>query len=354
MKINLLIYGFDNSASISKYLPKDSHLGNGVWQYNGATIQLNQTEGDFDYTFILDDISSTISVSRGKIFYGSAETFGCISYMKEDKFFAQFEKCFSCHSLYHHKNVTHSLPFQPFMIANHNGHDFFTQNDKVNYDSLLASKSYEKTKKISMIASNKAFSDIHIMRLEFGLALKKHFKDKLDLFGSGHASFASKADVIMPYKYHIVFENQHTPSVITEKLYDSYLGLSVPIYFGAPDVHHYFSKDSLELINPYNFKESVQKIEQILDENNYEKYLPHLIDAKEQVLNKYCPFKRIIEICKMDYETSKNIDTKTQIIYPRSHFLPKSTVKVKLITKIIKMFIPKIVRKYIKNIVNSL
>jgi len=324
MKINILSFGMDDNASISKYLPKSSQIGNDTWIFNGAIIKINQKDGDFDYTFVLDDLSGNFEVKSGRIFYGSAECFGCISYIKEVEFFAQFEKCFSCHGLYHHGDVINSLPFQPFMIANHHGHDFFTSNEKINYDTLIAAKYYEKTKKISMIASNKTFSDMHIIRLEFGIALKRHFKDKLDLFGSGHAPFNSKSDVIMPYEYHIVLENQHTPSVITEKLYDSYLGLSVPIYFGAPNVCDYFAKDSLELINPYNLKESVRKIEQILDEDNYDiKYLPHLITAKDKVLDKYCTFKRIVEICKEDFAENRVSNVETQIIHARQHFLPK-------------------------------
>lgn len=52
---------------------------------------------------------------------------------------------------------------------------------------------------------------MHIMRLKFGLALKKHFKDKLDLFGSGHNPFDSKASAIIPpYKYNIVLEKINT------------------------------------------------------------------------------------------------------------------------------------------------
>lgn len=348
MKINIISFGMPKNGSISKYLPKASHVGHDTWIFNGVTIKLNQKDGYFDYTFILDDIAHNFEIKSGKIFYGSAECFGCISYTKEIEFFSQFEKCFSCHGLYHHNSVKHELPFQPFMIANKSGHDFFSNNDKVNYDTLLSAKSYEKTKKISMIASNKVFSDMHILRLEFGLALKKHFKDKLDLFGSGHAPFNSKADVIMPYKYHIALENQHTPSVITEKLYDSYLGLSVPIYFGASDVYDYFSKDSLEVINPYNFKDSVQKIEQILDEDDYEQYLPHMIKAKEDVLNKYCTFKRIVQICKDDTDKNGIRDTKTSTIYPRSHFLPKP----KLSPRVIKKLLPKKVINFIKAVIN--
>jgi hypothetical protein len=91
-----------------------------------------------------------------------------------------------------------------------------------------------------------------------------------------------------------------------------------------------------------------QKIEQILDEDDYEQYLPHMIKAKEDVLNKYCTFKRIVQICKDDTDKNGIRDTKTSTIYPRSHFLPKP----KLSPRVIKKLLPKKVINFIKAVIN--
>ena len=65
---------------------------------------------------------------------------------------------------------------------------------------------------------------------------KKHFKDRLNWYGNGVNEINNKFEVISNSKYHIVLENDSKYNLISEKLYDSYLGLSFPIYYGAPNV----------------------------------------------------------------------------------------------------------------------
>lgn len=52
-------------------------------------------------------------------------------------------------------------------------------------------------------------------------------------------------DCFAPYKFAIVMENSRLPGYISEKLLNAYLGHSVPVYFGAPDVLRYFNADSM-------------------------------------------------------------------------------------------------------------
>ena len=102
--------------------------------------------------------------------------------------------------------------------------------------------------------------------------LKEHFKDKLDWYGNGINPLDRKWDGIAPYKYHLTLENQSTYNVITEKLYDAFLGLSYPIYWGAPNVNDYFEDNSLIKINLNDLKGSIQIIEKVIAENYYEIY----------------------------------------------------------------------------------
>ena len=50
----------------------------------------------------------------------------------------------------------------------------------------------------------------------------------------------NKFEVISKSKYHIVLENDSKHNLVSEKLYDAYLGLSYPIYYGAPNINEYF------------------------------------------------------------------------------------------------------------------
>ena len=61
-------------------------------------------------------------------------------------------------------------------------------------------------------------------------------------------------------------------NLISEKLFDSYLGLSFPIYYGAPNISEYFNENSYKTIDINNISESISTIEGVLSEDIYEKY----------------------------------------------------------------------------------
>lgn len=69
----------------------------------------------------------------------------------------------------------------------------------------------------------------------------------VDVYGSGWPSdlpnycgrCVNKIATLRRYKYAVVFENQRQPGYITEKLLDCFVAGTVPIYWGAPDVHEH-------------------------------------------------------------------------------------------------------------------
>lgn len=297
-----LIKDKNGFSSISKFLPN----GKNIWK--NCQFFINEEIENPDYWIIIDDINHKIEstkISRDKVFFLAAETPFITSYFDDTKFLSQFSKIFSPHAIYNHNNHHASLPFQLFMINAAHGLSIFEYDPIFNYDKLLQNNEINKTKTLSVIASNKGsssyhFTEFHKIRYLFAQKLKEYFKDKLDLYGFGYNEIKTKAEAIIPYKYHICLENQSTPNVITEKLYDSFLGLSYPIYWGAPNVNDYFSKDSLTQINIFDFKGTVEKIEKTIEENLFEKNFNSLIQAKNDVLNKYGVFQRIAEICEND------------------------------------------------------
>ena len=77
--------------------------------------------------------------------------------------------------------------------------------------------------------------------------LKGYFGSDLDWYGVGENPIDSKWEGLKDYKYHIIIENGQKTNLMSEKLFDSYTGLSFPIYFGAPNTTEYFSKNSFLL-----------------------------------------------------------------------------------------------------------
>ncbi|WP_375176105.1 glycosyltransferase family 10 domain-containing protein [Pseudooceanicola sp.] len=96
-----------------------------------------------------------------------------------------------------------------------------------------------KSRSCSLIASAKRSQEGHRVRH----AIADHIRDSgldVDVMGGGYAPFEAKSDGLAPYRYSVVIENAREPDYFTEKLIDAILCLSVPIYWGCPNIAEYF------------------------------------------------------------------------------------------------------------------
>jgi len=142
----------------------------------------------------------------------------------------------------------------------------------------------EKTKVIGTVCSTKRQGHtLHRLRYDFTQAMAARMPD-LDVFGRGHRPVDDKAESIDPYKYHLAIENHLAPHHFTEKLADPFLGLSLPFYFGAPNAADYFPADSFIAIDIRKPDEAFAIMRAAIDNGEYEKRLPAIIEARRRVL----------------------------------------------------------------------
>jgi hypothetical protein len=200
--------------------------------------------------------------------------------------------------------------------ANHGG-SIFEKHDR-DYDYFHNLNKLPKTKLMSVFCSTQTWTEGHRLRLKFVKALKRHFGNRLDWFGNGLNEIERKWDGIAPYKYHIVLENQSRNHVITEKLYDSYLGLAYPIYYGASNASDYFNPSAFSTIDICDLNGSIEKIENIINKNIYEESIPLLLNSKDLVLNEYNMFKRISNICLEKLEEQSSISSEKERVVLKS------------------------------------
>ena len=316
IKIKLTGLGAPKNANISQF------LGNNDNKYKNCKFSINSKIEETDYWIVCDNIGQdhTCKVDPTKIFFCTAESPYITSYKKgTDKIFLrQFTKIFTCHDIYQ-DNVIVSLAFQPWMINAKYHEDIFASSER-DYNYLSQLKELEKTRTLSVFCSNKKMNEHQELRLRFVINIKKYFKDKLDWFGGGIKELSPKWLGIAPYKYHLALENQSTYNVISEKLFDSFLGLSYPIYWGAPNVGDYFPKASFTSINIMDLKGSIEIIEKVIEENTWETNFEAILQAKDLSLNKYNLFMRIAEICIEDYNNNGQSNNKSIIeLKPRKY-----------------------------------
>ena len=87
---------------------------------------------------------------------------------------------------------------------------------------------HEKTKKVSILISEKNSMDGHRLRHE----VVRLFGDEVDVF----MGIPDKLEALAPYRYSIVIESEMAAGYFTEKLIDCMSVGTVPIYYGSPNV----------------------------------------------------------------------------------------------------------------------
>ena len=164
------------------------------------------------------------------------------------------------------------------------------------YDELSALHSSELQKKdeVSWVTSNLNIRPGHEIRLKFIEFLNSQ-GFRFHLFGRGFEPILDKFDGIAPYKYSIAIENFSCNDYWTEKIADCFLSWTMPVYFGCMNITKYFPEQSILSVNPYEPKQSLDKIRSSIENNLWEQNLPYIAEARNLILNKYQFFPAITE-----------------------------------------------------------
>jgi hypothetical protein len=125
-------------------------------------------------------------------------------------------------------------------------------------------KIYDKTKMISMISSNKAFTEGQKDRLNW----VERIGDQVDLYGRGINPIDDKEEGLCDYMFSVVVENGVYESYYTEKILDCFATGTIPVYLGSPDIGDYFNKDGIiELTDEFEVSDEIyeSKLDAIKD-----------------------------------------------------------------------------------------
>ena len=137
-----------------------------------------------------------------------------------------------------------------------------------------------RTKFCAAIISNNISSDG--FRLKFINELNKY--KKVDMGGkilnNVGGTIQNKIEFLSLYKFSIAMENSEGDGYLSEKIFDSLISGTIPIYYGDYTIDEYINPKSFILIkNERNIKEKIEYIKEI--DNNVEMYLNIL---KENIL----------------------------------------------------------------------
>lgn len=174
----------------------------------------------------------------------------------------------------------------------------FGRQGHIAFDTLRDHPPLAKTRVISTVSSFKRQRHtLHHRRHLFTGELKALLPE-LEVFGRGVRAMDDKAEALRDYRYHVAVENFVGPHHWTEKLADSFLGCTLPFYFGCPNATDYFPAGSFIPIDIFDPPGAARIIRAAVDGGEYEKRLPLIMEARRRVLYEYNTFavlSRLIE-----------------------------------------------------------
>lgn len=139
----------------------------------------------------------------------------------------------------------------------------------------------QKTSRISIVASGKNALEGHRLRLRLVEWGRREVPD-LDVFGRAFRPIADKAEGHAPHMFSVVVENSREPGYFTEKIIDSLVCLSLPIYWGAPDIAHFFDQRGLIICTS---EDELKHAMRVVTAQDYERRKPYLIENRKRALN---------------------------------------------------------------------
>jgi alpha(1,3/1,4) fucosyltransferase len=93
----------------------------------------------------------------------------------------------------------------------------------------------------------------------------------------GYYSGSEKLSVLKNYRFCVCFENTHTtPGYITEKIFDTFAGGCVPIYWGPENVEKYIPKECFIDYRDFNTNEELYQYITTMTKERYEEYLDNI------------------------------------------------------------------------------
>jgi hypothetical protein len=188
----------------------------------------------------------------------------------------------------------------------------------------LKTEKIEKTieKTLSTIQSTK-YKDLgHIKRIKFLKYLEKKGGINLDIYGrcsslnfknyKGELPTHNRNKGILPYKYTFHAENNSIHNYYTEKIIDAILGECLIFYNGCPNINEYINENAYIWLDLEDFEKDYHIIKSAIENNEWEKRLPYIREAKNKILDSLQFFPRLEKIindyrAKTIYKENENI-----------------------------------------------
>ena len=207
----------------------------------------------------------------------------------------------------------------------------FTQ---ISYDNFLVHKFYK-------IPNNRKFGCI-ILRKEYrkgyfedsekfkkiGLDLQKTYNKReefakfkqIDVYGGnwpfdmknykGALPYFLKHKIQNQYKFNFILENAIVDNYLSEKILDSFLSLSIPVYLGSPVIEKYISKSCFIDIRDFKNNEELIKYLENMSNKEYMSYIENILKYRDEIFENFSTKNNFAKPVYKWYKENINNDLK--------------------------------------------
>ena len=168
----------------------------------------------------------------------------------------------------------------------------------ISYEEAFRMPDYPKSKVIATVCSAKQQTHtLHSKRYELTRYLAERMPE-LDWYGWGVKKLDKKFEAQNDYRYSIAVENYVAPYHWTDKIADPLLSLCLTFYVGDPRLEEVFPAESFIRIPLDNHEEAYRIIRKAIDDNEYEKRLPAIREARRRLVEANNMFNRVAALIK--------------------------------------------------------
>lgn len=187
----------------------------------------------------------------------------------------------------------------------------------LDYCELRDHPPLNKNRLLSTVCSSKQQRHtLHHRRYAFTQELKAKFPE-MEIFGHGVRDMEDKAEALADYRYHLAIENYIGKHHWTEKLADVFLGCALPFYCGCPDAAEYFPQESFIPLDMNDVEGAAEIIQRAIRNGEYERRLPHILEARRRILEDYNMFAVLSRIVATHDKGGPVTDSRSKILSRR-------------------------------------
>ncbi len=123
----------------------------------------------------------------------------------------------------------------------------------------------------------------------------------MEWYGRGVKELNKKYEAQNDYRYTIAIENYVAPYHWTDKISDPLLSLCLAFYVGDPRLEEIFPAESFIRIPLDDYEEAYRIIRNAIDNNEYEKRLPAIREARRILVEKHNIYNRVAALIKQHH-----------------------------------------------------